>query len=149
MATFTPSTRIDPRTGKLKWCSRFVSLPHAMLTHWTYRELSGGAVKLIDALAAAYAGNNNGHLTATFSHMRKFGFNSKDSLAKGIHDLIAFGYIVRTKAHHLRSPALYAVTWLPINEAPVGQPYDPGVVPGDKALDLWRCVDSPKARIAA
>jgi hypothetical protein len=147
MATFTPST--ESHSGKVQWRIRFVSLPHAMLTHPTYSELQGGATKLLLALLNDYVGNNNGHLTATLSRMKRFGFNSKDSLARGLRELIAFGYIVRTKTHHLRSPALYAFTWLPINKAPAGQPYDAGVAPSNEALDLWRHVDPCKARSAA
>ena len=149
MATFTPCTSIDSRSGKLQWRCRFVSLPHALLTHPTYSELSGGTAKLLLALLADYVGNNNGHLTATLSRMKRFGFYSKDSLARGLRELIACGYIVRTKTQHLRSPALYAVTWLPINKAPAGQPYDPGVAPSEEALDLWRHVDPSIVRTAA
>jgi|SRR6185437_13613498 len=149
MATFTPSTSIDTRSGKLQWRVRFVSVPHALLTHPTYGELTGGAAKLLLALLADYVGNNNGHLTATFSRMKRFGFYSKDSLARGIRELLAFGYIVRTKTQHLRSPALYAVTWLPIDKAPAGQPYDTGVSPSEEASDEWRHIDPWKARSAA
>jgi hypothetical protein len=146
MATFTPSTSMNPHSGKLQWHVRFAPIPHALLTHPTYGELTGGAAKLLLALLADYAGNNNGHLTATFSRMKRFGFNSKDSLARGLRELITFGYIVRTKTHHLRSPALYAVTWLPIDRAPAGQSYDTGAVPAEEAQDLWRHIDPRKAR---
>src|SRR6185437_8985254 len=61
MATFTPSTSIDTRSGKLQWRVRFVSVPHALLTHPTYGELTGGAAKLLLALLADYVGNNKGH----------------------------------------------------------------------------------------
>lgn len=137
-ATFSASTRADPTTGKLNWQSRFASLPHAVLLHPSFQELSGGPVKLLLALLAGYIGKNNGHLTATHSRMKTFGFNSKESLAKGLRELIARGYIVRTRAQRLRSPALYAITWLPINPPAFGMQYDPGVVPGDESLDLWR-----------
>lgn len=149
MATFTPSTNTDPRSGKLQWRCRFVSMPHALLINSTYSELSGGATKLLLALLADYVGNNNGHLTATFSRMKRFGFNSKDSLARGIRELIALGFVLRTRTQHLRSPALYAVTWLPISKAPAGQPYDPGVMPGEEALDLWRQFDPSTMGAAA
>jgi hypothetical protein len=149
MATFTASTRMDSRTGKVQWQARFVSLPHALLTHPTYSELSGGASKLLLAMLSGYVGKNNGHLTATFSRMKTFGFNSKDSLARAIRELIAFGYIVRTKSQHLRSPALYAITWFPINKAPPGQPYDLGPTPGDDARDEWRDIDPWDSKRAA
>lgn len=149
MTKFIPSTSMHARSGKLQWNIRFVSVPHALLTHHTYAELSGGAAKLLFALLTDYVGNNNGHLTATLSRMKRFGFNSKDSLAKGIRDLIASGFIVRTKLQHLRSPAFYAVTWLPINKAPAGYTYDTGVTVGDEAVDLWRDVYPSKMGMAA
>jgi hypothetical protein len=46
--------------------------------------------------------------------------------------------IVRTRSQIFRTPALYAVTWLPINPPPSGQRYDLGIQSGDESLDLWR-----------
>lgn len=149
MTTFISSTNLDARRGGLRWNVRFVCLPHALLTHPTFTELSGGATKLLLAILSDYVGNNNGHLTATASRMKRFGFNSKDSLSKAIRELLASGYIVRTRTQHLRSPALYAVTWLPINEAPPGQLYDAGVSPTEVAADEWRHVDPYTVRMAA
>ena len=149
MATFAPSTQNDVSTGRVQWRSRFVSLPHALLTDPSFADLSGVAMKLLLALLAGYLGNNNGHLTATHSKMINFGFNSKDSLARGLRELMAAGYILRTKSQHLRSPALYAVTWLPINPAPNGHAYDQGVAPGDQALDLWRASNRSPGRLAS
>lgn len=149
MATFAPSTENDATTGKVQWRSRFVSLPHALLTDPSFASLSGVGMKLLLALLSGYAGNNNGHLTATHSKMIHLGFSSKDSLARGLRELMAAGYILRTKRQHLRSPALYAVTWLPINPAPAGQAYDQGIAPGGQALDLWRASNKPQGRLAA
>lgn len=144
MAVFTASTRTEHGSNKLQWRTRFVSLPHGLLNHPTFSDLSGVASKLLLALLSDYAGNNNGQLTATLSRMKKYGFRSKDSLARGLRELIDLRYIVRTRSQHLRSPALYAVTWFPINPAPAGQPYDAGVSPGDEALDQWRHIDPSK-----
>lgn len=149
MATFTASTAISPATSKLQWNVRFVSMPYSMLSSGAFAELSGNATKLLSAIASFYIGVNNGHLVATHSAMRRFGFNSKDSLSRGIRELIHLGFLIRTRTQHLRSPALYAVTWLPINEPPFGQTYDPGVCGGREALDLWRCYGSSPVGVAA
>lgn len=149
MATFGPSTRMDPATGTAKWKAHFVSMPGAALTHPNFADLPGGACKLLLAMLSSYRGNNNGHLTATHAQMKAFGFSSKDSLARGIRELMAFGYIVRTCEHHLRAPALYALTWFPINSALAGRPYDAGIAPSDYASDLWREIDPAKTRCAA
>jgi len=143
-ATFDPSTRMH--AGKVKWEERFTSLPHALLVHETFAELSGRAVKLLLAIASQYMGSNNGHLTATASRMQAFGFHSKDSLAKSIQELLVFGFMVRTRSQQKRLPALYAVTWFPIHEAPKGKPYNPGITPTDESSDLWRHTDPAKAK---
>lgn len=143
--TFEPSTRIEG--GKARWGrTRFVGIPHAVLTHEGFSEVSGRALKLLFALQSQFVGSNNGHLTATARRMRKFGFRSKDSLAKSIQELIDFGYMVRTRSQERRLPALYAITWLPINKAPKGQPYDAGITHSDEASDLWRHTDPLKAK---
>ncbi|MGY0619881.1 helix-turn-helix domain-containing protein [Lysobacter sp. A378] len=148
MTQFIPSTRIDTAKNKLQWNVRFLPVPHAVLGHPTFHELSGNAAKLLLAILAAYKGDNNGHLTATHSLMKRRGFNSKDSLARGLRELISSGYIIRTRVQYLRSAALYAVTWLPINQPPTGQSYDVGVTAGEEATDLWRDTNLPNTKCA-
>jgi hypothetical protein len=143
MATFAATTQLSTG-GKLTWNGRFVALPAAVLAHPAFPQLPAGAIKLLLAIAKGYVGNNNGQLVATLSRMKHSGINSKDSLAKGIQNLINFGLIVRTRSQVLRSPALYALTWLPINAAPAGTPYDPGILPSDEAQDQWRHVDASR-----
>jgi len=139
-SVFEPTTRMEG--GKAKWGrARFVATPHALVVHKNFAELSGRASKLLLAMQSQYVGSNNGHLTATFSRMKRFGFNSKDSLAKSIQELIMLGYIVRTRSQQRRMPALYALTWLPINKAPTGEPFDSGIGPEGESSDLWRHVD--------
>lgn len=142
--TFAPSTKMQ--AGKVQWQARFSALPHALLVHENFAALSGRAAKLLLAMLSQYKGSNNGHLTATASRMREFGFNSKDSLAKSIQELLVFGFIVRTRSQQKRLPARYALTWLPIHKALTGEPYDRGIEPGDEALDLWRSIDPRKAK---
>jgi hypothetical protein len=138
--TFSGSSHVDPITGKVQWRSRFVTLPHGVVTHTSFRELTGNSAKLLLAVLASYTGNNNGHLVATFSRMQAFGFNSKDSVARALRELISLGYIVRCRTHHKRSPALYAMTWLPINSPKAGEPYDAGVSSSTLSIDTWRDV---------
>lgn len=145
MATFVPSTRMEH--GKVKWSGHYHGIPHTVLNHPSFAALSGGSVKLLLCLAAAHFGNNNGHLTATLSRLKGYGFNSKESIAKGLRQLVDYGYIVRARANVIREPALYAITWFPINPSPPGQKYDAGVVPGNEALDLWRT--PPMCNLAA
>lgn len=145
MASFAPSTRVAPK-GRLEWNVRFAPLPIPLITHPAFSELSGNGLKLVLAMLSGYVGNNNGHLVATHSQMRRFGFNSKESLSRAIRELLAFGLIVRTRAQVLRSPALYAITWLPINAPRPGTPYDAGTTATMEAGDDWRHIDASWAR---
>jgi hypothetical protein len=139
-ATFSGSSRLDPITRKVQWRTRFVTLPHGMVTHPSFLELTGNSAKLLLAVLAGYTGSNNGHLVATFTRMQSFGFNSKESVARALRELISLGYIVRCRTHNKRSPALYALTWLPINSPKAGEPYDAGVSPSNLSTDTWRHV---------
>lgn len=139
MATFAPSTHMDGSGAK--WDVRFVPLPHAVMMHPTYAKLSGGSVKLLLTLASDYMGKNNGHLIATVARMSRIGIKSKESIANSLRQLIDLGFVIRTHASVVRDPAMYAISWLPINEPPRGQKYDAGILPGNQALDLWRNVD--------
>lgn len=140
MATFAPSTSLSPK-GRLEWNVRFASFPVSLITHPAFSKLSGNGFKLLGAMLCGYVGNNNGHLVATHSQMRRFGFSSKDSLSRAIRELLAYGLIVRTRTQVRRSPALYALTWLPINAPQPGAPYDAGVASTVEAGDDWRHVD--------
>jgi hypothetical protein len=136
--TFTPSTRLDAATNMVRWKVRFISLPHPMVTHRTFKELSGSSAKLLLAMLSDYTGSNNGHLVATYSRMKAYGFVSKGTIARALKHLIDGKYIVRTRAQKLRSPALYAATWYPINQPPLGLEYEEGISPGNEPLDSWR-----------
>ena len=144
MTTFAPSTRLS--TGRLEWNGRFAAVPVSFITHEAFSELSGNGLKLLIAMLSGFVGNNNGHLVATHSQMRRFGFSSKESLSRAIRELLAFGLIVRTRAQVRRSPALYAITWLPINAPKPGIRYDAGVTPTSEAGDDWRHIDVSWAR---
>lgn len=146
MATFQPSTQWE--NGKCKWNIRFTSLPHALFAEPNFVALPGNATKLLLALASCYVGNNNGHLVATPSYLKRFGFNSKDSIAKSLHQLQRAGYLIRTRTSVYKDPALYALTWLPISPSLPGKKYDAGIASSDLPLDTWRS-STPAAKGAA
>lgn len=59
--------------------------------------------------------NNNGHLQAAYGYCRKFGIGSEHTLTAAIADLIAHGFIYRTRSHGANGAwARYAVTWRPL-----------------------------------
>lgn len=144
MGTYNPSTTLST-AGKLEWHISFAAVPRAALLHPSYELLSGSATRLLLAVLSSYDGKNNGSLVATASRMKFFGFRSKDSLSRAINELINFGFLVRTRTQVRRLPALYAITWLPINPAPKGMSYDGGFSETREAGDEWRHVDSVTA----
>ena len=61
--------------------------------------------------------DNNGQLQATYTYCGKRGIGSEHTLKEGIADLIAHGFIYRTRSHGANKVwAKYAVTWLPIKK---------------------------------
>lgn len=100
----------------------FVILPGNILTSSEYAALSPYALKLLVDLLAQYKGFNNGDLCATWSMMKRCGWKSRDTLARTVKELLASGFIVKTrqgeKGHSSghRVPTLYAITWLGIDE---------------------------------
>jgi len=59
---------------------------------------------------------NNGHLQATFSYLNRYGIGSEHTVQAAIQDLIAHGFIYKTRSHGANKAwARYALTWLPIH----------------------------------
>ena len=94
----------------------FLSLPHHVLDHETFKTLSTRATKLLVDIAAQYRGNNNGDLSATLSLMRDRGWNSSDQLDKAKKELVGKDVIRVARQGGLNKCNLYAVTWFPIDE---------------------------------
>lgn len=101
---------------------RFAGIPHDVMDHKDYRNLSGGAVKLLLELTRQYNGRNNGDLTLAFSVLKKRGFGSKSTLAINTKKLLEANLIIRARDGSFSKDggccALYALTWQPINELP-------------------------------
>lgn len=142
-ASFQPSTSIHGG-GAPKWDCTYIGIPKEVLRHENFSELSPKAIKLLLSIAAGFLGNNNGHLIATAPIMRTFGINSKDSLSVGIKELLTHGLLIRTRSQQKRDAAQYALSWLPIQPAKPGKPYDPGIVSSNVSCDAWRRVPHHK-----
>jgi hypothetical protein len=100
----------------------FAGIPRVVMKHPDYQNLSGGAVKLLLELASQYKGKNNGDLTAAHSIVGKRGCGAKDTVTLNTQKLIDAGMIIQTREGRFTNPggkcALYALTWLPIDECP-------------------------------
>jgi len=93
----------------------FVALPHAVLGGDEWAELSAQAVKLLLDLYAQYRGANNGDLTVAWSILKERGWKSKDTLYRALDELIAAGWVIRTRQGGRHIPSLYAVSWQAID----------------------------------
>jgi len=81
-----------------------------------YAALTFSARSLLVIMTRQLTKDNNGHLQATYSYMRRFGF-SVNTLSRAIHQLIAHGMIYRTRSGgYQKGAAQYAVTWLSITK---------------------------------
>lgn len=104
-----------------KGSSKVCLIPHFVMDHPDYINLSGFGLKLLMELAKQYNGySNNGDLTAAWQVMCERGFNSKATLAKALRELLQKQLIVCTRHGRFINPgkrcALYALSWKPIDE---------------------------------
>tara|TARA_R110001592_G_scaffold38609_2_gene127297 strand:+ start:11573 stop:11998 length:426 start_codon:yes stop_codon:yes gene_type:complete len=93
-----------------------------VMEHTDYLELSGNGVKLLLEFAYQYRGNNNGDLTAAWTVLKKRGWRSQHTVSKALRELQEANLVIcsRESVFHKTGGrcALFALTWLPINECP-------------------------------
>lgn len=96
----------------------YAAIEWRVLDSAAFADLSHSACRLLMLLARQLTKqNNNGHLQATYSWCKKRGIGSEHTLRDAIADLIAHGFICRTRSHGANGTwAQYAVTWLPIKD---------------------------------
>ena len=95
----------------------FVHLHRPLLECNDVCSLSHNSFRLLVYIANQYNGRNNGDLCATLSVLRRYGFNSNDSITRGLRQLVKHNLITQTKQGGLNiGPNLYAITWQPIDE---------------------------------
>lgn len=98
-----------------------MQLPHAVLDSPSYIGASSSSKQLLIDIFRQFNGRNNGDLSASFTLMRRRGWKSKSTLARALEGLLTAELIITTRegwfqgAHSSRC-ALYAVTWLGIDE---------------------------------
>ena len=102
-------------SAKRKTPHLFVMLEHRIIDSPAFADLKPAACRLLVLLIRQYDGKNNGHLHATYSWCRERGICSEHTLRDAIADLIAHGFLYRTRSHGANGAwARYALTWLPI-----------------------------------
>ena len=95
----------------------YAAIDHRVIDSPAYAALSFSACSLMLIMARQLTKTNNGHLQASFTWCGKRGFGSEHTLREAIADLIAHGFIYRTRSHGANKAwARYAITWLPITD---------------------------------
>lgn len=104
-------------TTKLTTKHSYAAVEHRVIDSPAYADLSHSACRLLTLLARQLTKENNGNLQATFKWCKERGIASEHTLRDAIADLIAHGFIYRTRSHGAnRAWAKYAVTWLSIKK---------------------------------
>ena len=92
----------------------YAAIEHRVIDSEAYADLTYSARSLLILITRQLSKNNNGHLQATFSYMRRFRF-SENTLSRAIWELITHGMIYRSRSGGFhQGAAQYAVTWLSI-----------------------------------
>jgi hypothetical protein len=113
----TESTRRGQSLAKTTTKEPYAAIEHRVIESPAFATLRPSAVLLLLLMARQLSKDNNGHLHASFKWCSKFGIGSEHTLRDAIAQLIAHGFIYRTRSHGANGAwARYAVTWLPIKK---------------------------------
>jgi hypothetical protein len=94
----------------------YAAIEHRVIDSNAYAALTFSARSLLVLLTRQLSKDNNGHLQATYSYLRPYGF-SENTISRGIAELVSAGIIYRTRAGgYQQGPAKYAVTWLALTK---------------------------------
>ena len=93
-----------------------MALPHAVLRHPNFANLSPRATKLLLDLCSVYNGRNNGDMATAWTIMRKRGWRSRDQLFKAQEELSEKGFIIKTRQGGRNRCNLWAIAFWSIDE---------------------------------
>ena len=128
---------------------QFMQLPYALLDTADYLSLSPSSKQLLIDVFRQYNGHNNGDLSASFTLLQRRGWKSKGTLKRALDQLISRDLLVKTRegwfqGEHSSQCALYAVTWLGIDECRgKNLEVQPNPRPRRKLIDEVQSVSSP------
>lgn len=95
----------------------YAAIEHRVIDSPAFADLKPSSCLLLLLLARQLTKDNNGHLHAAFKWCKPRGIGSEHTLRDAIADVIAHGFIYRTRSHGANGAwARYAVTWLPIKQ---------------------------------
>lgn len=93
-------------------------MPHTVLRSPAFCGASSKAIKLLMGLVSQYSGFNNGAMSLSWATMRPLGWRSRSQIDEARRELMERGLIERTRFGGRHRAALYAVTWLAVDECP-------------------------------
>lgn len=99
--------------GKIQ--GRFTALPHNVIFSVEFRKLTHAAKSLLFDIAAQYNGRNNGRLVACSKYLKPLGWNSNDTVNRGLTQLENGGFLFMTRqgmGPPMSQPSWYALGWL-------------------------------------
>ena len=102
---------------------QFMRLPYEVIDSLDYLSLQPSSKQLLIDIFRQHNGRNNGDLSASFKLMQARGWTSKSTLKRALDALLESGLIIKTRdgwfqGQHSSRCALYAVTWLGVDECP-------------------------------
>lgn len=93
----------------------YAAIEHRVIDSPAYASLTFSARSLLVLLTRQLTKDNNGHLQATHTYLKRFGFDAERTISRCVKELIATGLICRTRCGgYQKGASQYAVTWLPI-----------------------------------
>jgi len=112
----------------------FLALPHHLMESPQWAALTAHGKALLVDIASQYRGSNNGDLCAALTVLRPRGWKSSATLSKTLKELVAGGWIERTRQGGRHRAALWAITWRGIDECNGKHDVAPNPVPSNR----WR-----------
>lgn len=92
--------------------TRFLAIPHVVLTSPGWRAAGHTARSLLLDIATQHTGSNNGRLVATGAYLEPLGWRSHDTITRALRELQACGLLLETrKGARPNRPAWFALTW--------------------------------------
>lgn len=99
--------------------TRFLALPHVVMTSPAFINLSAPAVRVLLDIALQYTGQNNGKLVACNAYMKSRGWKSNDTPHRAKKELMDAGFLIETRmGMRPNRAAWYAITWQTLDWTP-------------------------------
>lgn len=95
----------------------YAAMDHRVMDSPAYADMGFSGRALLHLMTRQLTKDNNGHLQATFSWCKRYGFGSEHTLRAALAEVIAHGFVYRSRSHGANGAwAHYALTWLPVKK---------------------------------